>query len=248
MTDILAPQPIPRFQIPWFLRLALRLCWLMIHQLFNIYQFGSNLLQDLESYIISMGFLECYRNVRLHKLKHLAVVVDSEEAQNIRKVKELLLWLSNIGVNHVTLYDMEGVLKKSLDGDLSNFTCGKPSILKEDRMSIELLSFADSKGGVAKAASFLCSEYLNDELTSSNNKDLLITESEISAALNSVGCGGPDPDLLLVYGPVRSHLGFPAWRICYTEIIHMGSLESLKYGAILKVFHEFSKKQQNYGS
>ncbi|KAH0887869.1 hypothetical protein HID58_050298, partial [Brassica napus] len=24
--------------------------------------------------------------------------------------------------------------------------------------------------------------------------------------------------LLLVYGPVRSHLGFPAWRLRYTEI------------------------------
>ncbi|RZB86945.1 hypothetical protein D0Y65_026874 [Glycine soja] len=25
---------------------------------------------------------------------------------------------------------------------------------------------------------------------------------------------GPEPDLLLVYGPGRSHLGFPAWRLC----------------------------------
>lgn len=33
------------------------------------------------------------------------------------------------------------------------------------------------------------------------------------------GCGGPDPDLLLVYGPARCHLGFPPWRIRYTEIV-----------------------------
>lgn len=33
------------------------------------------------------------------------------------------------------------------------------------------------------------------------------------------GCRGPDPDLLLVYGPARCHLGFPAWRIRYTEIV-----------------------------
>ncbi|MCH87335.1 nogo-B receptor-like, partial [Trifolium medium] len=32
-------------------------------------------------------------------------------------------------------------------------------------------------------------------------------------------CKGPEPDLLLVYGPVRSHLGFPPWRIRYTEIV-----------------------------
>ena len=29
------------------------------------------------------------------------------------------------------------------------------------------------------------------------------------------------PDLLLVYGPVRSHLGFPAWRLRYTEIVYV---------------------------
>jgi len=29
------------------------------------------------------------------------------------------------------------------------------------------------------------------------------------------------PDLLLVYGPIRSHLGFPAWRLRYTEIVYV---------------------------
>ncbi|KAH0977385.1 hypothetical protein GBA52_027104 [Prunus armeniaca] len=33
------------------------------------------------------------------------------------------------------------------------------------------------------------------------------------------GCRGPDPDLLLVYGPARCYLGFPAWRIRYTKIV-----------------------------
>jgi ditrans,polycis-polyprenyl diphosphate synthase len=34
-----------------------------------------------------------------------------------------------------------------------------------------------------------------------------------------LGCGGPEPDLLLMYGPARCHLGFPAWRLRYTEIM-----------------------------
>lgn len=241
MRNILAPspvQPISSLRLPWFVRLALRQCWLMIHLLFSIYQFGFHFLQVVESYIISLGLLQSYQNLQLHNLRHLAIVVDSEEARNTQKVRELLLWVSTIGVNNLTLYDMEGVLKKSL-GDLSNFSSG---------MTIELLSFTDGKGGLAKAASFLCSKYQNDELASYNMKDPKITESEISDALNAVGCGGPDPDLLLVYGPVRCHLGFPAWRLRYTEIIHMGSLKSMKYGAILKALFEYSKKQQNYGS
>ncbi|KAK8943812.1 hypothetical protein KSP40_PGU007434 [Platanthera guangdongensis] len=236
------------FRLPWFVRLVLRQCWLLFHLLFSIYQFGSHFLQVIESYIISLGLLQSYQNLQLHNLRHLAIVVDSEEARNTLMVKELLHWVSKIGVNYLTLYDMEGVLKKSLDGDLSNFASGMTSASQQNRMIIELLSFADSKAGVAKAASFLCSKYQNDELASSSKKEPALTESEIDDALNAVGCGGPDPDLLLIYGPVRCHLGFPAWRIRYTEIIHMGSLKSMKYGAILKAFYEYSKKQQNYGN
>ncbi|KAL0907069.1 hypothetical protein M5K25_025611 [Dendrobium thyrsiflorum] len=99
-------------------------------------------------------------------------------------------------------------------------------------MTVELLSFANNKGSVAKAASFSCSKYLKEELASErlfcadtgreNRPDFKITETEISHALNAVGglltsiCVH---DLLLVYGPIRCHIGFPAWRICYTQIV-----------------------------
>ncbi|KAK8957419.1 hypothetical protein KSP39_PZI001228 [Platanthera zijinensis] len=54
-------------------------------------------------------------------------------------------------------------------------------------MTIDLLSFTDGKGGLVKAANFLCSKYQNDELASYNMKDPKITENEISDALNAVG-------------------------------------------------------------
>lgn len=51
-----------------------------------------------------------------------------------------------------------------------------------------------------------------------------IVSNHISDFTCDYGCifsggGGPEPDLLLVYGPARCHLGFPAWRIRYTEIV-----------------------------
>ncbi|RZC29403.1 hypothetical protein D0Y65_001118 [Glycine soja] len=46
----------------------------------------------------------------------------------------------------------------------------------------------------------------------------ILLEPQLNEALQIVG-KGPEPDLLLVYGPVRSHLGFPAWRLRYTEIM-----------------------------
>ncbi|EHA8588962.1 dehydrodolichyl diphosphate synthase complex subunit NUS1 [Cocos nucifera] len=186
-----------------------------------------------------------YQYLQLDKLHYLAIVVESEEAKNTAKIKQLLSWLAAIGVKYVTLYDMEGVLKKSVETVLKS--SANPSVANgnavasfhQDRMTIELISFSDGKEAVAKAASFLCLQYLEGDS---------FTETDVTNALKAVGHGGPDPDLLLVYGPARCHLGFPAWRIRYTEIVHMGSLLSMKYGAVVKAIYDFSKKHQNYGS
>lgn len=68
----------------------------------------SDLIQGIACYIISSGLLEKYRKVQLHKLQHLAIVVDSEEARNITKIKQLLCWLSDMGMKYIILYDIEG--------------------------------------------------------------------------------------------------------------------------------------------
>ncbi|MFS7999407.1 putative decaprenyl diphosphate synthase-like superfamily [Helianthus anomalus] len=52
-----------------------------------------------------------------------------------------------------------------------------------------------------------------------------------------------DPYLLLIYGPVRCHLGFPAWRIRYTEMAHMGPFKYKKFGLIMKAIHRFTKDE-----
>ncbi|KAJ8763328.1 hypothetical protein K2173_002211 [Erythroxylum novogranatense] len=75
---------------------------------------------------------------------------------------------------------------------------------------------------------------------------LILTSIEINFDI-LIGCKGQDPDLMLVYGPVRCHLGFPAWRIRYTEIIHMGPLKSMRYGSLMKAMHKFTLVHQNYG-
>ncbi|KAE8819635.1 hypothetical protein D1007_02280 [Hordeum vulgare] len=86
-------------------------------------------------------------------------------------------------------------------------------------MAIECLSGSDGKEGIAKAANLLCSDFGNCNSHGHKKDDNAFTEADIVCALRAVGCGGPEPDLLLVYGPVRCHLGFPAWRLRYTEII-----------------------------
>lgn len=206
---------------------------------------GSSLIHALVCYSISSGLLRKYWNLDLSNLKYLGIVVDSEQAKNTVKIKRLLHWLSSTGVKNVILYDMEGVLKKSIGSDHSSSDSKNTHF---EGMVIELLSFSDNKEGVAKAASFLCSKYLKSNPAVSDRVEPVFTEADMDDALMAVGCGGPEPDLLLVYGPARCHLGFPAWRMRYTEIIHMGSLKTMKYGAILKSIYDFSKKHQNYGT
>ncbi|WOK93093.1 dehydrodolichyl diphosphate synthase complex subunit NUS1 isoform X3 [Canna indica] len=258
LTGVLTP-PLQKFQSSTILKLILGFCWYLLHLVVSIVHMASCLNQLLLSCIISTGLLSKYQNLQLDNLKCLAIVVDSEEARDTTKIKQLLCWLSSINIQHITLYDMQGVLKKAIANDLKSLTsmtvrpCSDDdaqtisSQFKMDKMTIEILSFSDGKEGIGKAASFLCSKYIRGDFVSCNRSEPTFEESEVTSALKAIGYGGPEPELLLVYGPARCHLGFPAWRLRYTEIVHMGSLRSMNYGAVVKAIYDFSKKHQNYG-
>ncbi|CAL9132030.1 unnamed protein product [Musa acuminata var. zebrina] len=252
--------PLPqKFQSPMILKLILGFCWYLLHLMVNLRHMGSSVNDLLFCYIISMGLLLKHQNLQLDKLNSLAVVVDSEEAKNTTKIKQLLCWLSSIGIKYVILYDMQGVLKQTIGTDLESLTntsmttCSvvdakmATSLFHFEKMAIEIISLSDGKEGVAKAASFLYSEHMKDDSEICYRSEPDFTESDVANALKATGSAGAEPDLLLVYGPARCHLGFPAWRLRYTEIVHMGRLRSMKFAAIVKTMHDFSKKHQNYG-
>ncbi|MCL7032816.1 hypothetical protein MKW94_004599 [Papaver nudicaule] len=121
--------------------------------------------------------------------------------------------------------------------------------LDQNQLILEFASFSDGKAGIAKASNLLCSKHLKIDSTGRNpTEPAIFTETDLAAALREVGHGGPEPSLLLTYGAVRCHQGFPAWRMRYTEILHMGPLKSMKYGALLKSIEEFTRVKQNYGA
>ncbi|CAA0807600.1 Undecaprenyl pyrophosphate synthetase family protein [Striga hermonthica] len=87
-------------------------------------------------------------------------------------------------------------------------------VLEQKYMSLEVISFSDSKDAVAKAANFLLKKrYLDTDETPE------LTEPDMTNALEALGYGTLEPDLMLIYGPARCHLGFPAWRSRYTEMV-----------------------------
>lgn len=232
--------------------IVLLLLWHILHLVLSILYFLREILRAFESYLITNGYVKAYDDLNLDRVKYLGIVVDSDEARKTSNVIELLDWLSAIGVKKVCLYDREGVLKKSKDVFIERF--GSAELPKEDsknapllskkQMEFEFVSLIDGKEAVAKAANLLFKKYYADE----DSEKPFFTETYLTEALKTLGYVEPDPDLLLIYGPARCHLGFPAWRLRYTEMVHMGPLKRKKYGLIRKAIHRFTRVKQNYGA
>ncbi|XP_010322891.1 CPT-binding protein isoform X1 [Solanum lycopersicum] len=230
--------------------LVLHLVWLILHLIINVWYSVLGIARMVENTLISSGLLKSYNAVNISKVRYLAVVIDSEEARETSKVLELLCWLASVGLKSICLYDREGVLKKSQTAIIEGLNKSQKAIVEGsdhgtlvEHVDLEFVSFADSKPAVAKAANLLFAKHYASTKPEKPN----FTESDMSEALQAVGYGGPEPDLLFVYGPVRCHMGFPAWRIRYTEIVHMGTLKSMEFGSLLKAIHKFTKVHQNYG-
>ncbi|KAF7836548.1 dehydrodolichyl diphosphate synthase complex subunit NUS1-like isoform X1 [Senna tora] len=86
-------------------------------------------------------------------------------------------------------------------------------------MTIQFASYTDGKEAVTKAANLIFKQNLKQYNLGGTLDGLNLIEAHLNEALQNIGSGGHEPDLLLVYGPTRCHLGFPAWRIRYTEIV-----------------------------
>uniref|UniRef100_A0A251TM60 ditrans,polycis-polyprenyl diphosphate synthase [(2E,6E)-farnesyldiphosphate specific] n=2 Tax=Helianthus annuus TaxID=4232 RepID=A0A251TM60_HELAN len=228
--------------------IMLFLLWHVVHLILSVLYIVREIFRAIENYLITNGYVKTYTNLNLDRVKYLGIVIDSDEARNTSKVVELLEWLSALGVKKLCLYDREGVLKKSKAVFMERFGSTENSVagplVSKKRMDFEFVSITDGKEAVAKAANLLFKKYYVD----GDSEKPFFTEAHLTDALKTLGAVEPDPDLLLIYGPVRCHLGFPAWRIRYTEMVHMGPLKYKKLGLIMKAIHRFTKVKQNYGS
>ncbi|XP_024021261.1 dehydrodolichyl diphosphate synthase complex subunit NUS1 [Morus notabilis] len=234
---------------------VLQLLWHILHLIVSIYYFVVGIAHVLESNLISSGLWKKYKAFNGGKVRYLAIVVESEEAYQTSRIIKLLLWLEAIGVKYICLYDAEGVMKKSKDAileELDNVTIfeeavEKDKLVSQNCMTLEFASLADGKESVIKAANLLFEKYMKLADLDGDQEEKVFTEAKMANALKAIGCSGPEPDLLLVYGSARCHLGFPAWRIRYTEIVHMGSLAYMRYGSLVKAIYKFTMVRQNYG-
>lgn len=243
------------------------LCWHTLHFVVTIFIFVTSVINSLRYLLFATRSIVKYKASKGMKPQIVGVVIESQEAgTEVSKICDFLLWLSEVGVQHVSLYDMEGVLKQSrrvLEKTTCNLNKGIQFIdtwqdyrkqnsnypsTEQIAMTVELLSLCDGKEGIAKAARYLCSDSSQKSDLNGQHMNLKLTEADIDRGLEATGYAGPEPDLLFVFGFTRCLLGFPAWRVRFTEIIHMGMLKSLTLNSLLKALDEFSTKNQNYGT
>ncbi|KAJ1390908.1 Decaprenyl diphosphate synthase-like superfamily [Sesbania bispinosa] len=151
------------------------------------------------------------------------MVVNLAYAEHIGNPGLQLLWLYyNVFLKLYTV----GVLKKSKEVIFQKLKNAKP--IEEvneavtdhapDHMTLEFVSYVDGRETVAKAANLIFMDKLKRHNLDGELNGQILLESRLNEAIQIAGSKGPEPGLLLVYGPVRSNLGFPAWRIRYTEI------------------------------
>lgn len=74
----------------------------------SVFNFVLGIAHVIESHLISSGLLKKYKAFSTDKVQYLAIVIESEEADQTSRVIKLLLWLKAIGVKYICLYDVEG--------------------------------------------------------------------------------------------------------------------------------------------
>eukprot|EP00252_Welwitschia_mirabilis_P014693 TRINITY_DN3241_c0_g1_i1.p1 TRINITY_DN3241_c0_g1~~TRINITY_DN3241_c0_g1_i1.p1 ORF type:complete len:275 (-),score=46.22 TRINITY_DN3241_c0_g1_i1:382-1206(-) len=245
-----------------FTRTLAGICWHVLHIIITIIEFVAFTIDQVISLFLVKS-LEKYKTSVIKKPQIVGIVIESKDAEaQLSAICKLLQWLSDTGVQHVSLYDVEGVLKQLkmiLERKLNNLnpsiqiinsfmkSNGHIDITENAIMRVELLSSSDGKEGITRAARYLCEDALRKINTKGQLSELKLSVSDIDRGLEATGCAGPKPDLLLVFGFSRCLLGFPAWRIFFTEIMYMGKLKYLSLNSLVTALSQFSTKSQRYG-
>ncbi|XP_006590433.1 dehydrodolichyl diphosphate synthase complex subunit NUS1 isoform X1 [Glycine max] len=259
-------------QLPWYFLQIIVSAWYFISvvgNLFESYFISLKKYKSLHSgkvrYLAIV--IESEEAYQISKVVKLSQWLDSIGVKNVclydmngmkRFEESVMLKFLLLGPYNSIFFELFilGVLKKSKETMFQKLKNAKSieevsevvTLHAPDHMTLEFLSYLDGKEAVAKAANLIFVENSKRHNLGGELDLQILLEPQMNKALQIVGSKGPEPDLLLVYGPVRSHLGFPAWRLRYTEIIHMGSLNFMRYGSLMKVINNFTKVHQNYGT
>lgn len=217
-----------------------------------------------------------YSSCQLSKVPlHLGVIV-GEDHISLSDISNLILWCICFGIRHISIYDLNGILKenrehlyecvaqkknqflkKSHTNCQITFNCNSTQYMlgtqainghKVQSIYIDLISREDGKSKIVQAARNAC---LHDSRVLSyfhaSEFDVFIKGSQ---KLH-------DPDLLISFGPisscstsvttVSSLMGYLPWHVRLSEILSLPTHHGVQFTEFLDVLKRYNQCEQRLG-
>lgn len=193
---------------------------------------------------------------------HLGVIV-SESDISFEHIIAILIWCFGIGISFVSLYDQQGRLVKSsysiqkllqqkceqlFNTSLSNLGVqlgvnDLQNLGKNGRNIQTRIALLDGKCGrqsIVTAVRKLC----HDVADGKQSKDV---NSAVFRKYLHASNAWPDPELVLIFGPAFSTVGYLPWQLRLTEIMHLHTHYNITHPDLYNALLRYNRCEQRFG-
>lgn len=194
---------------------------------------------------------------------HIGLLI-TEDEPSYTDIANIVVWCMAVGISYISVFDNQGVLRRNdsrlqeeilkqqqellgLEDSMHNVKLHGNGFDKHDYQvvscgpTVKVLSPADGKQSIVRAARQLCRDV---ELKEKTSKDISVDALD---ALIREPTDIPDPDLVLKFGPVDSTLGFLPWHIRLTEFLSLPTHIDVSYEELFGVLQRFATCEQRLG-
>lgn len=211
--------------------------------------------------------------LKLNKIpKHISCIINlrADEEENggleglIADISELAAWCLSAGIPCLTIYEYNGALNSSphelqwyitknlrsyfgvpvpsfcIKVPHSNITLTVGDDDATPDLEISLLSRVDGKPTIVELTKTMSELTANKEL-SVNDITVKLIDEEICELV------GPEPDLLICFGPVLDLQDYPPWHIRLTEMYWERDNNNVNYAVFIRALTKFSHSKSNLG-
>ncbi|KAK7108754.1 dehydrodolichyl diphosphate synthase complex subunit nus1-like [Littorina saxatilis] len=244
----------------------------LIHYVIALGEFAFGVLKYIPQYELLFAKKHLASKVeadakKLRKLPlHVGFLVIENE-MSYKDLANLIVWSVTMGISYVSVYDMNGEIKRNSGNLQKEVERSKENMVYNDSVSHEIQIFTHSPQytekmavgrGMKKASVHLLSaedgchslvqvaRNLSRKVAAQQSLVSDITPASVTALIHD-SHQFPDPDLLLTFGPTLSLLGYLPWQIRLTEIIHVASHKGLSYEGFISSLHSYANTLQRFG-
>lgn len=185
----------------------------------------------------------------------------------VADILELAAWLILAGISHLTVYEYTGAINTRLDLSLlmrhmdktlanyfgtdhkplyqihvphANITTGLELTNGDRDLHIHLLLRSDGKPTIVELTKTMSELAQNNELSVKDILVDLINEELLELV-------GPEPDLLISFGPTLDFQDYPPWHLRLSEIYWEPDNSHMSYAVFLRALRKFSDCKMNLG-